>query len=56
MQPMQNIKRYWNRSLAENKDLALESIQAHIIQSRDAVKKITLEMLAQFISWSVFFY
>ncbi|WP_168379151.1 GntR family transcriptional regulator [Acinetobacter cumulans] len=33
--------------LSKNKDLALESIQAHIIQSRDAVKKITLEMLAR---------
>jgi len=32
--------------LSKNKDLALNSIRAHIIQSRDAVKKITLEMLA----------
>ena len=33
--------------LNKKTDLALKSIRAHIIQSRDAVKKITLEMLAQ---------
>ena len=33
--------------LSKKTDLALKSIRAHIIQSRDAVKKITLEMLAQ---------